>query len=691
MLAGIGIIYNPAMSGKREDVPASARKRCEELRTEVDRHSYLYYVEAAPEISDIAFDALMRELQDLEAQYPSLAAPDSPTRRVGGAPLPGFETVEHEVPMLSIDNSYSEDEIREFDERVRKGLGVGEEPSYVVELKIDGVAISLRYENGILVRGATRGDGERGDNVTENVRTIRALPLRLKGDPPPLIEARGEVFMRHAELKRLNVLREEAGEAPLANPRNATAGTLKLLDPKQVARRRLDVALYDVAPLPGTDLTSHWETLNALERYGLPVNKNRRRCATIDDVVAACNEWETQRRGLDYEIDGMVIKVDSAEHRRRLGATSKSPRWVIAYKFPAQVARTKLLAITVQVGKSGTLTPVAEMEPVPIAGTVVKRASLYNFEDLARKDLRVGDTVELQKAGEIIPQVIRFIPEERPAHARPFRTPPTCPVCNGEVHKDPEGVFLRCLNAGCPAQLKGRIEYFASRSAMDIEGMGPAVIEQLVDGGLVRGFADLYKLDAQTLSQLERMGDKSAANLVAAIEGSKARPLSRVLNALGIRHVGTHTAEILAAHYGDIDALMRAPVEELTEIQDIGEVVAASICDFFSTDENRQLINELRAAGLTLREEASSTEGRPRPFDGKTFVVTGGLRRYSRETIQDRIKQLGGRASSSVSAKTDYVLAGESPGSKIEKARKLNVTILTEEQFEAMAAGGQPS
>ena len=691
MLAILTIIYNRAMSGKREEAPASARKRCDALRAEIERHSYLYYVQASPEISDVAFDALMRELQELEAKYPSLATPDSPTRRVGGAPAPGFEMVEHEVPMLSIDNTYDEQEIREFHERVCRGLRQGEKPSYVVELKIDGVAISLRYENSVLVRGATRGDGERGDNVTENVRTIRALPLRLKKDPPAVLEVRGEVFMHRGELERLNKIREEAGEPPLANPRNATAGTLKLLDPKQVARRRLDATLYDVAPRSGTPLTSHWETLRRLEQYGLPVNPHRERCITIDDVVKVCNKWETKRHELDYEIDGMVIKVDAAEQRRRLGATSKSPRWVIAYKFPAQVARTKLRAITVQVGKSGTLTPVAEMEPVPLAGTIVKRASLYNFEDLARKDLRVGDTVELQKAGEIIPQVIRYIPEDRPADAKPFPMPAKCPVCGGKVHKDPEGVFLRCLNAGCPAQLKERIDYFAGRSAMDIDGMGPAVIEQLVEGGLVRSFADIYKLDTQTLAQLERMGEKSAANLVKAIEASKARPLSRLLNALGIRHVGSHTAEVLASHYGDIEALMRAPVEELTEVHEIGEVVGASIHDFFATTENRTLIKELRDMGLRMRQEESNRDGRPRPLEGKTFVVTGTLRDYSREAIEERIKQLGGRAASSVSAKTDYVLAGESPGSKIEKARKLKVAIITEDQFEAMAAEARSS
>jgi DNA ligase (NAD+) len=388
---------------------------------------------------------------------------------------------------------------------------------------------------------------------------------------------------------------------------------------------------------------------------------------------------------LDYETDGMVIKVDSAEQRQRLGATSKSPRWVIAYKFPAQIACTKLIGITVQVGKSGTLTPVAEMEPVPLAGTIVRRASLHNFEDLARKDLRVGDTVELQKAGEIIPQVIRYIPEERPGNARAFPIPLACPVCKGEVHKDPDGAFLRCLNAGCPAQIKERIEHFASRAAMDIEGLGPALIDQLVERGLVRNFGDLYALDVETLAQLERMAEKSAANLVGAIHESRTRPFSRLLNGLGIRHVGSHTAEVLAAQYGDLDRLMQASVEELQQTYEIGEVVAASIRDFFDTAENRSLIEALRVHGVTMSEETAAAEDQPRPFDDKTFVVTGALRNYSRDAIHERIKQLGGRPASSVSAKTDYVVVGEIPGSKLEKARKLNVPILTEDEFDALA------
>ena len=673
------------MSKTENDPPVAARRQYDALRAEVERHSALYYVEARSEISDVEFDALLRDLQELEARYPALAAADSPTRRVGGAPLPGFETVEHGVPMLSIDNTYSAEDLREFDERVRKGLQGPEEcPAYVVELKLDGVAISLRYEEGILTRAATRGDGVRGDNVTENVRTIRALPLRLKGNPPVMLEVRGEVFMRRGELERLNRVREQDGDPPLANPRNATAGTLKLLDPKLVAQRRLDVSLYDVAPLPGATLASHWDTLQDLERYGLPVNPHRKRCPSIEAVIEACDEWEHARATLEYEIDGMVVKVDSAEQRRRLGATSKSPRWVIAYKFPAQVARTKLLAITVQVGKSGALTPVAELEPVALAGTIVKRASLYNFEDLARKDLRVGDTVELQKAGEIIPQVIRFVPEDRAEQAVPFPIPASCPVCQAAVHKDPDGVFLRCLNPGCSAQLKERVGHFASRGAMDIEGLGPALVEQLVDRGLVKTVADLYGLDEPTLAQLERMADKSAANLVAALEASKSRPLSRLLNGLGIRHVGSHIAGVLASQYGYVERLMHATAEELEQTYEVGAAVAASLRNFFDAPENGALIEQLRASGLNLREETGE-EGLPRPFEGKTFVVTGTLRNASRDEIHERIKRLGGRPATSVSAKTDYLVAGENAGSKLEKARKLDVAVLSEDEFDAMA------
>jgi len=657
------------------------------LKAEIERHNRLYYVEATPEISDFEYDALMRELIQLEEQYPVLRTVDSPSQRVGGAPLEGFETVLHRAPMLSIDNTYNEQELREFDERVRKGLG-GEMPAYVVELKMDGVAISLRYEEGVLVRAATRGDGLRGDDVTNNVRVIRAIPLRLEKGAPGALEVRGEVYMRNEDLERLNQRREEEGEEPFRNPRNTTAGTLKLLDPKVVAQRGLRFFAYDLVSGDEVILVSHRQTLENLRKWGLPVNPHFEYCTTIDTVMDACARWNARRHELGYEIDGMVIKVDSAVQRTRLGSTSKSPRWVIAYKFPAEIARTRLVGIKVQVGKSGALTPVAEMAPVKLAGTIVKRATLHNFEELSKKDLRVGDLVEVQKAGEIIPQVLRYIPEERPQDALPCPIPVACPVCQGEVRKDPDGVFIRCLNVGCPAQVKERLEHFASRRAMDIEGLGPAVITQLVDRGLVEGPADLYRLDAGTVAMLDRMAEKSASNLVAAVTQSKARPLSRVLFGLGIRHVGSHTAELLAGRYGSMEALMKAPVEELQGIYEIGPVVAASIRDFFDTPQNRELVEQFRALGLSMTEAQSAGGDGAGPMQGKTFVVTGTLVKYSRDEIHDRIKQLGGKAASSVSKKTDYVVAGESAGSKLDKARQLGVPVITEEEFEQLAGGG---
>ena len=673
----------PHMNHAEGNIPPEVRTRCEQLRNELDRHNYLYYVEAKPEITDVEFDALLNELIAMETEYPGLVTPDSPTQRVGGQPLDGFKTVEHAVPMLSIDNTYSEGELRAFDDRVRRGLE-GQEPAYVAELKIDGVSMSLLYEKGRLVRAATRGDGARGDDVTANVKTIRAVPMRLQGAFPARLEVRGEVYMRRQELVRLNELREEAGEPPLANPRNTTAGTLKLLDPREVAKRRLEFACYDVAPLPGTDLSSHYKTLQDLKSCGFPVNPFFTRCRDIDEVIAVCNAWSSKRHELDFETDGMVIKVDSAEQRRQLGATSKAPRWAIAYKYPAEIAETRLEKVTLQVGKTGTVTPVANLAPVHLAGTTVKRANLHNFEDIERKDIREGDIVRVQKAGEIIPQVLGPVLEKRPQDARRIPVPTTCPQCGSEVRQDPDGVYLRCLNPACPAQIKGRLKYFASRSAMDIEGMGEKLIDQLVDKHVVRNLDNIYDLTPEPLAELERMGEKSARNLVSAIEESKNRPLSRLLNGLGIRHVGAHVAEVLAAHFGSMEALQEASVEALCEVPEVGEVVAREVRNFFETEENRALIASLRAHGLTLNETRAAAGG-PQPLAGKTVVVTGVLKRYSRETIEDRIKQWGGRASSSVSKKTDFVLAGENPGSKLAKARELGVPVLTEDEFDALA------
>lgn len=699
--------------------------RVQELCTELDRHNHLYYVEAKTEITDGAFDTLLSELKQLETEFPELLSRNSPTQRVGGAPIDGFVTVDHAVPMLSIDNTYNADELRAFDERVRKGLD-GDIPDYVAELKIDGVSMSLTYEDGALVRAATRGDGSRGDDVTMNVRTIRSVPLTLKGSPPPRLEVRGEVYMTHAELKRLNVIREAAGDEPYANPRNTTAGTLKLLDPRQVAERTLGIFVYDTAPLPGSERVTHVETLARLKSYGFAVNPEAKPCKTIENVIAHCETWESKRFVLDYETDGMVIKVNSPEHRSRLGTTSKSPRWVIAFKFPAQISTTILEGITVQVGKSGALTPVAELAPVQLAGTTVRRASLYNFDDLAKKDLRIGDTVRVQKAGEIIPQVIDVVIAERLKRSRKFEIPTRCPECDTEVHHDPDGAFLRCLNLGCPAQLKERLAHYASRKAMDIEGLGPAAIEQLVNEGWVHNPADLYELDEDKVAGLERMGAKSAKNLVAGIEKSKAQPLSRLLHGLGIRHVGSTTATQLAKHFGCYDEMVSPGTERLDNVKsdplyvkmqkksgadepdlftqsipkrdieklvmyqqvpDVGEVVAQSIIDFFDTPENQALMNRLRAHGLTLEEpRASISSDSPQPFAGKTFVVTGKLMNATRDDIHDRIKALGGKPTTSISKSTDFLIAGEKAGSKLVKAEKLGVTILTEEEFEKRCA-----
>lgn len=679
----IRIVYNEIMNGKDSSIPPAVLERHKALCAEIERHNRLYYLDAKPEISDFEFDALMRELQEIEARYPQLATPDSPTQRVGGEPLEEFVTVDHVAPMLSIDNTYSPGEVLAFDERVRRSLG-GETPTYVVELKIDGVSISLSYENGMLRRAATRGDGRRGDDVTANVRTIVAIPLKLENDPPRELEVRGEIFMRRAELERLNQLREEQGEPPLANPRNATAGTLKLLDPREVRKRRLSFFAYGTAPLPGMEWPTHWETLQQLARFGLPVSPHAERCLTIDEVLRVCETWRTKRHELDFETDGMVIKVDLTEHRRRLGTTAKAPRWVIAYKFPAEIARTRLVGITVQVGKSGALTPVAELEPVPLAGTIVKRATLHNFDDLARKDLRVGDMVEVQKAGEIIPQVVRYLPEFRAVDANPYVPPAHCPSCNSVVRQDPEGVYLRCLNPACPAQIKGRLRHFASRGAMNIEGLGEELIKKLVDRGLVRDLAGIFELRETDIAGLFKKGEKTAKNLIEAIKRAKDRPLSRLLHGLGIRHVGSRTAEVLARHFGTLDKLAAASCEELQAVPEIGEVVAASIYDFFHTAENRALLEKLRAYGVCLAEPTASAAA-DLPLAGKTFVVTGTLAGYSREEIHEKIKSLGGRVSSSVSKNTDYVIVGENPGSKLDKARELGVRVLDEAQFNQLA------
>ncbi len=655
----------------------------ENLRSKIRYHDGKYYVENMPEISDYEYDQLMKELESLESTYPQSISPDSPTQRVSGEPVSEFTSIEHSIPMLSIENTYSEEELREFDKRIRRMLKDVDDIEYVVELKIDGIAITLWYENGVFMRGATRGNGFRGDDVTMNLRTVKDIPLRFlpvdNREIPPVIEIRGEIYLPNKEFQKLNERREEADEPQFANPRNAAAGSLKLLDPHTTAKRPLRLFAYAFGYEEKNRFTNHIECLKAIKEFGLPVNPHYKLCKDIDEVISYCNSWETKKSNLDYQVDGMVVKVNSLELHDRLGSTSKAPRWVMSYKFNPEDATTKIEAIKVQVGKTGTLTPVAELSPVPLSGTTVSRASLHNFDEIKRKDIRVGDYVVVQKAGEIIPQVVEVITEKRTGNEKRFTVPKVCPVCKETVIK--EKVYLRCYNPLCTAQSKRRIMYFASRNAMDIEGFGPAIIEQLVDKKIIGNYADIYSLKFDDLEPLERMGEKSARNLLDAIGKSKGRDLHCLICALGIQNIGTHAADILSKHFGTLDRLMDASVEELDEIFEIGEITAKGVVDFFSNSHTKDVINKLKAAGVNLsavRKEAKAASN----IAEKSFVVTGTLNGYTRKEIEDIIKNLGGKVSSAVSGKTDFLIAGESPGSKLETAKKLGTTILSNEDFE---------
>jgi len=655
------------------------KKRVEKLRGEIRRHDYLYYVLNQPLISDRQYDKLFSELQVLEKANPQLITPDSPTQRVSGKPLEGFTTVRHAVPMLSMDNTYNAEELRAFDERVAKGLGC-KDYDYVVELKIDGVAVSIRYEKGRLATAATRGDGEVGDDVTANVRTIKAVPLILlnKRKIPDVLEVRGEVFMPTRAFARLNKLRAEADEPLFANPRNAAAGSLKLLDAKITAARNLAFFAYATGQLSEPLAQNHYQTLQRFKEFGLPVNPNIKKAKDINKALNICLGWSEKRSKLDYQIDGMVIKVNRFDQRDSLGATGRAPRWCISYKFPAERAETIVESIDVQVGKSGILTPVANLTPVQLAGTTVKRASLHNFDELNRLDVRCGDTVLIEKAGEIIPQVVEVKKQlRRPGTAR-FKIPKKCPNCSAIVAKDEDGVYIRCLNPDCLGQLKERLRYFAGRGQMDIEHLGVALIEQLVDTGLVKNFADLYKLRKEDLIELERMADKSTTNVIQAIQASKTRPLWRLIAALGIRHIGGQSAQILAEHFASLDALMAAELQTLEEIDQIGPTMAESIYDYLRDKKNRAVIDELLAAGVKPQKPKAKRSDK---LAGKTIVVTGTLENFTRQQIEEAIKQAGGKPASSVSKKTDFVLAGAEPGSKLDKARKLGVKIINEKQF----------
>jgi len=664
-----------------------AAEEIETLKREINRHNYLYYVDAAPQISDKQFDLLLKRLEALEAAHPDLVTPDSPTQRVGGQPLAEFATVKHALPMLSIENTYNYNEIREWDTRVRKALNPGEKVRYIVELKVDGVAVSARYEKGVMTLGSTRGDGERGDDITANLRTVRGVPLKLADGFPSLVEVRGEVYMTNAELVRLNEQRLANEESPFANPRNSTAGSLKLLDPRLCAQRRLQMIAHGLGETSGIEATSYQEILTYLKCWGIPVSPYNEAFDAIDDVIAHAELWKTRRSTLPYQTDGLVIKVDDLGQRERLGNRSKSPRWVIAFKYEAEQAITKVLNISVQVGKTGKLTPVADLEAVPLAGTVVRRATLHNEDDIRRKDIRVGDTVVIEKAGEIIPQVVRVETDARPEGARPYLFPTSCPSCGGPVARVGGEVDYHCQSpmSRCPDQFKECVRWFAHRDAMDIDGLGEKLIAQLVDKGLLKRLGDLYRLDVPTLAGLERMGTKSAENLVGAVAGSKHHTLDRLLAGLTIRHVGTRVSEVLAERFGTLDALRSASLEELEGTPEIGPVVAASVHSYFQDPEITAILDDLRSVGVAP-SPLVPVEAKPGKLTlaGKTFVLTGTLPKRQREEAEALIKRHGGKVTGSVSKSTSFVLAGEKPGSKIDKARALNIPIIDESTLESM-------
>ena len=662
----------------------AAKRELEKLRDEIRRHDELYYVEAAPEISDREYDELLEKLQKLEAAHPELITPDSPTQRVGGRPAEGFPEVVHTRPMMSLDNSYNIEELRAFDERCRR-LAEGRKLEYVAELKIDGLSLSLQYEDGLLVRGVTRGDGRIGEDVTQNARTIRSVPLRLKTKPiDTTLEVRGEVFIPRDVFERTNAEREEAGEPRFMNPRNAAAGAIRQLDSRLVARRKLDMFVYDLLVNGRKPFPTHWESLDWLESAGFRVNPHRKKCQTIDEVIDFANAKEALRDDLGYEIDGLVVKVNSTALQDEFGATSKAPRWAIAYKYPARQASTQVLDIFVSVGRTGALTPVALLEPVFLAGTTVARATLHNEDEIQRLGLKIGDWVMMEKGGDVIPKVLSVITSKRTGKEKEFEMPTRCPICDGLISR-PEGeVVARCVAADCRAQLMGRLLHFASRRAMRIEGLGDVLAEQLVSEKLVKDVGDLYSLTLEQVAALPRMAKKSAGNLLAQIEASKSRDLANLIYALGIRHVGERTAGILAHELGSLEKLTQATVAELDAIPEIGLTVAESVRDWFDDEGNRALCDRLRAAGVKTESQRRSGGTVDERFAGKQFVLTGTLESFTRDEARALIEARGGRVNSSVSKKTDYVVAGEAAGSKLDKAQSLGVTIVDEDAFKTM-------
>ena len=698
-------------------------KRVESLRAEIERHNRLYYVEAAPVISDQKYDELLRDLIALEQQHPELQTPDSPSRRVGGEPIDAFNSVAHAVPMMSIDNTYSADELREFDGRVRKALGEGAAPKYVLEPKVDGVAMSLRYEAGLLTLAATRGDGKRGDDVTHNVRTLRSVPLRLDTDAPPaVLEVRGEVYMPNEEFQRLNKIREGKEEALFANPRNATTGTLKQLDPKVTAERKLQFVTHGLGEVVGVGLVSYEQTIQYWKSVGLPTPEHVSVASDVDQALQAIETFGKTRGTLGYQTDGMVVKVDDLAQREILGYTSKAPRWVIAYKYPAEQVQTTVAGVVWTVGKNGTLTPVADLEPVYVAGTTVKRAVLHNRDNIAKLGIRVGDRVVVEKAGEIIPQIVGINLDERPTDATPIdiptncpecaapleeealkeahvgfrclntecpdyyrrrqrkRLPEVCPTCDGPIEPIGAMVELFCVNPACPKQLKERLKWFCGRGQMNVERLGEKLIDKLVDAGLLRTFADIYRLTTVQLEGLERMGEKSAQNVIDSIEISRKQGLDRLLCSLGARHVGHTAGRLLAENFGSLDALKKATVEEMSAVPDIGPAIAGSLRDFLDNPAGLDAVEQLQSVGLNPTQAVKAVEPTG-PLAGKSVVATGTLEHFSREEIEARILQLGGKASGSVSKKTALLIAGEKAGSKLAKAKELGVEVLTEAEF----------
>jgi DNA ligase (NAD+) len=662
---------------------AGARERAEVLRREIELHNYHYYVLDEPVIPDSQYDRMVRELEKLEEQFPELVTPYSPTQRVGGRPREGFTTLRHLSPMLSLANAFSEGELRDFDRRVRQALP-DEHVEYVVEPKIDGLAVSLYYENGYFIRGATRGDGETGEDITGNLKTIRSVPLRLRR-PVPELEVRGEAYMSKDSFARLNEAREEAGESLFANPRNAAAGTLRQLDPRVTASRRLALFVYGLGHSSGIAPSGHKEVLELLNELGFKVNPEYRVFEQMDELIEYCSRWQAGRFDLPYAVDGLVIKVNSLSQQERLGSTMKSPRWAIAYKFPPEQAVTRVKNIFVRVGRTGVLTPSADLEPVRLAGTTVSKATLHNEDMIREKDIRIGDRVLVQKAGDIIPEILAVLTGERDGTEVPWSMPRECPSCRSSVVRVSGEAAVRCTNLACPAQLWEGLIHFASRNAMDIAGLGPAVIGQLLAAGLVNDPADLYSLRYEDLVALERLGPRSARNLLGAIEASKSNSLARLIFALGIRHVGERAARILAGRYKSMEALMTAREDDLVAIPEIGPKIAAAIVDFFAGKENRQVLEKLVQAGVNTRDAGAETGGGG-PLSGKVFVLTGTLESFSRQEAREEVEKRGGKVSSSVSRNTDYVVAGEKPGSKYEKAVALGVKALTEEEFKGILA-----